>query len=92
MTPLALTLPPELIDAIADRVAAKLAERQPTTEDGWLRGATAIAEYIGSPPSRVYALSACKPQRIPTSRDGSALIAKRSDLDAWLRNGGGKRP
>jgi hypothetical protein len=30
-------------------------------------------------------------RRIPIHRDGSALIARRSELDAWLLNGGGTR-
>ena len=91
---LAIAAPPELIEAIAERAAEIVLERsgpEPTT-DGWLRGASAIAAYIGAPASRVYALGNCKPSRIPVHRDGSALIAKRSELDAWMRSGGGKRP
>jgi hypothetical protein len=48
-----------------------------------------IAAYIDAPPSRVYALVSA--QRIPVHHDGSALIARRSELDAWLQAGGGKR-
>lgn len=84
-----MELPPELLEAIAERVADLLAERD---GDGWLRGADAIAAYIGSPRSRVYALASCKPARIPVEHDGAGLVAKRSELDAWVRNGGGKRP
>jgi len=29
--------------------------------------------------------------RLPVERDGSALIARKSELDAWVRAGGGKR-
>lgn len=91
MSDLALHIPDELLDAIADRVAERLAARQPTPpEDGWLRGADEIAAYIGAPRSRVYALSSAG--RIPVHRDGSALIARRRELDDWLRNGGGRRP
>jgi excisionase family DNA binding protein len=49
-----------------------------------------IASYIDSPRSRVYALASAR--RIPVHRDGSALIARRSELDRWLRAGGGRRP
>ncbi|MEK6251254.1 MAG: hypothetical protein AABM43_04795 [Actinomycetota bacterium] len=87
---LTLDLPPELIDAIAERVAAILAERQGPTDDGWLRGAEAIGDYIGAPRSRVYALASAR--RLAVHHDGSALIARRSELDAWLRDGGGRRP
>jgi hypothetical protein len=35
---------------------------------------------------RVYALASAG--RIPVHHDGSALIARRSELDDWLRSGG----
>lgn len=86
--PLALDLPDELLEALAERVADLLEQRGhgAPAPDGWLRGAGSIA----APASRVYALSSTG--RIPTEHDGSALIARRSDLDAWIRSGGGKRP
>lgn len=88
--PLALALPDELLERLAERVADLLDARNPAEPDGWLRGAEAIAGYIGAPPSRVYALNSAG--RIPVEHDGSALVAKRSDLDAWVLAGGGKRP
>jgi excisionase family DNA binding protein len=78
------------LDALADRLAPRLAARQPARDDGWLRGADRIADYIDAPRSRVYALVSAG--RIPVERDGSSLIARMSELDAWLRAGGGKRP
>ena len=77
---------------LADKLAPLLVDRlpPPASDDGWLRGADQIASYIDSPRSRVYALASAK--RIPVQRDGSALVARRSELDAWLRGGGGKRP
>lgn len=92
MNDLRLELPDEALSAIADRVAELLADRQAPAEDGWLRSAERIAAYIDAPPSRVYALASCTPPRIPIHRDGSALIARRSELDAWLLSGGGIRP
>jgi excisionase family DNA binding protein len=89
----------ELIDGddralirLADKLAPLLVDRltPPASADGWLRGADQIASYIGSPRSRVYALVSAR--RIPVQRDGSALVARRSELDSWLRSGGGKRP
>jgi len=85
---LAVTLDDETIDEIARRAAAL--QPAPTIEDGWLRGAAKIAGYIDCPVSRVYALVSAK--RIPIEHDGSALIARKSELDKWLRAGGGKRP
>jgi hypothetical protein len=82
----------ETLDALADMLAPRLADRlhRAQSDDRWLRGADQIASYIGAPRSRVYALTSAS--RIPVERDGSALIARTSDLDAWLRSGGGKRP
>ena len=87
-----ITLPPEFFEAVAQRAAEIVASSQPTSEDGWLRGADAIAAYIGAPRSRVYALAKTQPPRIPVHRDGSSYLAQRSELDAWVRSGGGKRP
>jgi hypothetical protein len=93
-----LPIPSELVEAIAERAADLVAERMagsggaanPGGGDRWLRGADAIAGYIGAPPSRVYALNSAG--RIPVHHDGSALIARCSELDAWLLDGGAKRP
>jgi len=74
--------------ALAEKLAPHMAS--PATVDGWLRGAEQIASYIDSPVSRVYALTSAG--RIPVHRDGSALIARRSELDGWVCDGGGKRP
>lgn len=93
-TGLTLTVPPEVVEQIAERAAAIVEERESTRSTGseWIRGAKAISDYLDCPPSRVYALSRTTPPRIPVSRDGSNLIARRSDLDRWLESGGSKRP
>jgi hypothetical protein len=81
----------ELVERIARRAAELLAEHPAESDnEGWLRGADRIAAYIDAPRSRVYALASAR--RIPVHRDGSALIARRSELDAWLLRGGGRRP
>lgn len=80
----------ELIELIAGRAAELVARREEKRPGGWLRGADRIAAYIDAPRSRVYGLVSAR--RIPVHHDGSALVARRSELDAWLLNGGGKRP
>lgn len=81
----------ELVEQIARRAAELVAEQSSEPgDDGWLRGAERIAAYIDAPRSRVYALNSAK--RIPVHHDGSALIARRSELDKWLLRGGGRRP
>ncbi len=89
---LASALLADLSDDDLDWLAERLAPRLEPAEsaDGWLRGAKAIASYIDAPKSRVDALSSAK--RIPVERDGSNLIARKSELDAWIRAGGGIRP
>jgi hypothetical protein len=87
--PMMLAIPPELVEEIAQRAADINAENG-TSDDGWLRGAVKIAAYIDAPVSRVKALSSAG--RIPVEKDGRGLVAKRSELDAWIRAGGGKRP
>jgi hypothetical protein len=89
MTAFQIQIGDELVERIAQRAAELLAERQADKYDGWLRGASKIAAYIDSPRSRVYALVSAN--GIPVHHDGSALIAHRSELDAWLRQGGGRR-
>lgn len=89
---LTLGIPDDVMELIAARAAEIVLERRSVDDaDGWLRGAGAIADYLGAPRSRVYALAACRPPRIPVERDGSSLLAKRSTLDAWIRDGGGVR-
>ena len=88
---LTVGLPPQLVEEVAQRAAELVAEKNGSgANDGWLRGAERIASYIDAPASRVYALTSAG--RIPVHRDGSALIARKSELDDWVRSGGGRRP
>lgn len=81
----------DALDELAARLAPRLgAAGTGDAGGGWLRGAEKIAAYIDCPVSRIYSLSSAG--RVPIERDGASLVARRSELDAWLRNGGGKRP
>lgn len=91
MSAISFNVGDELVERIARRAAELLSEQaSASAEDGWLRGAERIAAYLDCPRSRVYALASAR--RIPIYRDGSALIARRSELDRWLLDGGGLRP
>lgn len=68
--------PPELVEAIAERVVELLAPKF-DAPDEWLTALEA-AEYLRCPISRIYALSSAR--RIPLYRDGSRLFFKRSEL------------
>jgi hypothetical protein len=90
MAALRVEVDEELIEQIARRAAELIGERsESASNDGWLRGADRIAAYIDAPRSRAYALVSAR--RIPVHHDGSALIARRSELDRWLVQGGGLR-
>jgi excisionase family DNA binding protein len=80
---LALDLPDDLVEQIAQRAAELVAERQATTASPWLdtRGA---AEYIAAPVSRVHDLVGLR--KLTPHRDGRRLLFKRTDLDAYLEN------
>lgn len=91
MNPLALELPDELVELIAQRAAAILTDRPPVdTADCGFLDVTDAAAFLACPPSRIYALVSAK--RIPHHRDGSRLIFDRKELREYVNNGGAKRP
>jgi excisionase family DNA binding protein len=80
-TGLALGVPPELVDAIAGRVADLLTERLPEQPTPYMKIEEA-AEYLACPISRIRDL---KDQgRLRHYRDGKRLLFRREDLDAAL--------
>lgn len=79
--PLAIELPPELVDAIAERAAQLVAERQAAALEPWWSVEQA-AEYLACKPKRVYDL--CSQRRVPFVKDGSRTLLRREDLDAYL--------
>jgi excisionase family DNA binding protein len=90
MSGLALHLPDDAVEQIAQRVAAILAERQaPEHDDGYLDVAGA-AQFLSCPTSRIYALVSAK--RIPHYKDGSRTLFDREQLREYVRNGGARRP
>ena len=88
---LKLALPPEVVEQIAWRAAEILAERgQPqVAAEAWITLAEA-AEYLACKPRRLYALKAAG--RIPHRKDGERVLFRRSELDRWLVEGGGRVP
>lgn len=85
----AVALPPAFVEAVAARVAEILAERQGSAPEAWI-GVEEAAAHLACGRSRVYALVSAG--RIPFAKDGSRLLFRRSELDAWLAAGGGIRP
>ncbi len=77
----------EALDTLAERLASRLGtSEQP---EGWLTVGEA-ADHLRCPKSRIYSLVSAR--RIPFVKDGSRTLFRRSELDSWLRAGGGKRP
>lgn len=86
---LGLVVTERVIDDITERVAARLAgggfgergEREPQASD-FLRGAKRASAYLGCSSQRVYDLA--NQRRLPYSKDGSVLVFRRDDLDAYV--------
>jgi excisionase family DNA binding protein len=85
MTTFALELPPALIEQIAQRAAAIVAEQQTSVAPRWLNTEQA-ARYIAASPGRVHDLVQLR--KLSPRRDGRRLLFRSSDLDAYLEDGG----
>lgn len=81
--PLTFTLPAELVEQIARRVAEIMLEREPAkaAEQRWLTVAEAAA-YIGAKPQRIYDLRSSG--RLSRTGDGSRGLVDRRELDEMV--------
>jgi hypothetical protein len=85
---LAFEFPESLVDAIAQRAAELVLERQVANVAAagprWLYGAQAAADYLGWPVGRVQKLTAKR--QIPHHRleDEQRVSYRTDELDAWL--------
>jgi excisionase family DNA binding protein len=82
--PLVLSLPDELVEAVAQRAAEIVLTAQSEPADEWLDVAGA-AEYLKCGKRRVYNL--VSEGRAPVHREGTRLLFKRLELDAWIESG-----
>ena len=82
---MSLGVPPELVEAIAERVADSVIEHLPRPPEPYMNVDEA-ATYLAAPKSRVYEL--VERNRVRVHRDGRRLLFRREDLDAALRPGG----
>jgi excisionase family DNA binding protein len=79
---LALALPPEALDVLAERVAELLAHRLAAPgPEPWV-GVEEAARHLACKPKRIYDLVAQR--RVAYRKDGTRLLFRRSDLDAYL--------
>lgn len=95
MSDLTISLPETVITEMEARIEARLLERLSATADTgtdrWLRGTETIARYVDAKPSRISALISAG-RFWPAKKDGRWNLAKTSDLDRWVEEGGGLRP
>jgi excisionase family DNA binding protein len=75
-----IVVPDELLDEITARVAQRLAA--PECEP-WV-GVERAAGHLGCPRQRIYHLTAAR--AIPFRKDGTRLLFRLSELDAWLND------
>lgn len=78
---LTLALPPAVVEAIARRAAAIVADSLSSRQQPFLRVDQA-AEHLACKPQRIYDL--VSQGRLDCHRDGRRLLFRRSDLDAYL--------
>jgi excisionase family DNA binding protein len=78
---LALELPEEIVERIAHRAAAIVAEQQPPATTPWLNTDQAAA-YIAAPRGRIHDL--VQLGRLQPRRDGRRLLFRRDELDRYL--------
>jgi excisionase family DNA binding protein len=82
MSGLAFTLPAELLDALAERVATRLASDGRLARRTSYLTADEAAEYLGFRVKRIYNLTSRG--EIPHRKQDGRLLFKRDELDAWM--------
>jgi excisionase family DNA binding protein len=84
-TALRLELPAGLVEAVAQRAADLVLESfGARVEDRWMNVDQAAA-YLACGPRRIYDLHSQR--RLRSHKDGSRLLFRRSDLDAYVESG-----
>lgn len=78
---LALVVPEELLQALAELVAARIGERQPASP--WLDFEGARA-YLSFSRDQLYKLTAARAIPFRKKRGGQGLLFHRGELDRWL--------
>lgn len=82
---LRLHVPEELLDALAELVAARVGTRLPAAaESPWLDFESA-REYLRFSRDQLYKLTAARAIPFRKKRDGQGLLFHRDELDRWLR-------
>jgi excisionase family DNA binding protein len=80
--PVQLLLPPEAIEAIAQRAAELVLAQLPARQPSPYLSVDEAAVYLRCTKQRVYDLVSAG--RLPRHKDGARLLLRRSDLDALV--------
>jgi hypothetical protein len=75
---LTVSIPPELLDAIAQRTAEIMSDHAGNTQSPWMSRKRA-AEYLDLPLSRLE-----KDRTLPSHRQGGRVMYHRGELDEYL--------
>jgi excisionase family DNA binding protein len=81
---LRLTIPAELLEALAEQVAARVNDQLPArAESPWLDFEAACA-YLRFSRDQLYKLTAARAIPFRKRRGGQGLLFRRDELDRWL--------
>jgi excisionase family DNA binding protein len=82
---LAVDVPADVLEAVAQRAAELVTEDLRSQPEPWI-GVEEAAAHLACPRSRIYRLVSRR--SIPFEKDGARLLFKRSTLDEWVAQGG----
>jgi excisionase family DNA binding protein len=82
MNALAVELPPELLEQIAERAAKLMESRATATPEPWLTVEQAAA-HLALSTSQLYTLCSRRDSGLPFHKEGSRSYFRASELDAW---------
>jgi flavin-dependent dehydrogenase len=82
---LTLAVPEDLLEALADRIAQRVASRlePPHSASPWLDVEAAL-QYLPFSRDQLYKLTSAKAIPVRKKRDGQGLLFHRGELDRWL--------
>jgi excisionase family DNA binding protein len=81
---LTLTVPDELLDMLARRIARLVSDREPqASASPWLDVEAAL-EYLPFSRDQLYKLTSARAIPFRKKRDGQGLLFHRGELDRWL--------
>lgn len=85
--PLSITLAGALLDEIVDRVSERVLEANGPAVEPWV-GVADVAVHLACRRQRIYDLVGRRGvHQIPHRRDGTRLLFRLSEVDAWLADG-----